>query len=255
MNTLLALILIAGCAAAGPVSDVSAEPSNNLNCLEREDEFFSCICVKAINALDRAARSSDINVIDGVTFVRDTPLERIGKSLKTNEEEIMNELPRDYSDRAIKLLNMLYDSTTSFMKSHSLRLSMPEGVTAREGRAKIKKMILPLIAAAGIKIFALVPILLGSLGVLALKALFFGKIALIVAGVMAFQRLFGSGSGVGGIFNKNPAPIWYDNGAAGSWAANAGSGLQQQGYRSLNNKVDAHDLAYSAYAPVAGESN
>ena len=38
----------------------------------------------------------------------------------------MNELPRDTSDRAIKLVTMLFDSAISFMKSHSLKLSMPE---------------------------------------------------------------------------------------------------------------------------------
>lgn len=38
----------------------------------------------------------------------------------------MNELPRDMSDRAIKLATMLVESALSFMKSHSLKLSMPE---------------------------------------------------------------------------------------------------------------------------------
>lgn len=114
-------------------------------------------------------------------------------------------------------------------------------------------MVLPLIAAAGLKIFALVPILLGGLGLLALKALFFGKIALLVAGVMAFQKLFGGNNAAGSFFNKNPAPVWYDNGAA-NWAVGGASAVQHQGYRSFdkaNAKVDAHDLAYSAHAPVA----
>lgn len=114
-------------------------------------------------------------------------------------------------------------------------------------------MVLPLIAAAGLKIFALVPILLGGLGLLALKALVFGKIALIVAGIMAFQKFFGSNNVAGSFFNRNPAPVWYDNGAAGSWAGAAPAGVQQ-GYRSFDTadtKVDAHDLAYSAHAPGA----
>lgn len=117
-------------------------------------------------------------------------------------------------------------------------------------------MVLPLIVAAGLKIFALIPILIGGLGLLALKALVFGKIALLVAGVMAFQKLFGGSNVANSFFNKNPAPFWYDNGPAGSWAAGAGgsSGLQHQGYRSFN-KIDAkdtaHDLAYSAHVPVA----
>ncbi|XP_011646084.1 uncharacterized protein LOC105432820 [Pogonomyrmex barbatus] len=260
MNKFLALTLLATYAVAGPTT-VSVQPSQDLDCLEHDNALFSCIFVKTVSVLNKAARSSDINVIDGVTFVRDTPMERTSKSFDKTEVEIMNELPRDTSDKVVKLLSMLYDSTVSFMKSHSLKLSMPESSISRaliEGRGKIKKMILPLIAAAGIKIFALVPILLGGLGLLALKALIFGKIALLVAGVMAFQKLFGGG-GIGGssigsnLFSKNPAPVWYDNGVAGNWAAGGPSGLQHQGYRSFDRadtNVDAHNLAYSAHAPV-----
>lgn len=58
-------------------------------------------------------------------------VERIGKSLKINEEEVMNELPVESTDRMIKLSNMLYDSVVSFMKSHSLKLSMPEESISR----------------------------------------------------------------------------------------------------------------------------
>lgn len=130
------------------------------------------------------------------------------------------------------------------------------------GRAKIKKMALPLIAAAGVKLFALIPILLGSLGLLVAKALFVGKIALLLAGVLAFQKLFGGGgSGAGGIFGKNPqVPTgWIENGSQG-WSANVAAGVQPQGYykRSFepeNGKIDAHLLAYSGQAPITNETN
>lgn len=46
--------------------------NGNVDCLETDD-LFSCIAVKANNALSRAARSSDIQLISGITFVRDTP--------------------------------------------------------------------------------------------------------------------------------------------------------------------------------------
>ncbi|CAL1685960.1 unnamed protein product [Lasius platythorax] len=260
MNKLLALVLLAACVVAGP-TNVSPQPSQGLDCLEHDNALFSCIFVKTVSALDRAARSSDIEIADGVTFVRDLPMERNGKSLEKSELEIMNELPRDSSDRTIKLLSMLYDSTVSFLKSHSLKLSMPEGSISRalvEGRGKIKKMVLPLIAAAGLKIFALVPILLGGLGLLALKALFFGKIALLVAGIIAFQKIFGGSNVASGFFGKNPAPVWYDTGAPGNWPAGGSAGLQHQGYRSFDiadAKVDAHNLAYSAHAPVANDTD
>ncbi|XP_011163927.1 uncharacterized protein LOC105198785 [Solenopsis invicta] len=254
MKRFLVLLLLVAYTAAGPTK-VPVQSSQDLNCLERDDDFFSCMFVKTVTAINRAARSSDIEIVSGITFVRDTPMERSSKSLTINEVEIMNELPRDNSDKITKLSNMLYDSAISFMKSHSLKLSLPEGSVERalsEGRAKIKKMIFPLIAAAGLKIFALVPILLGGLGLLALKAYVLGKIALFAAGVVAFNKLFGGSNVAGGFFNKNPAPVWYDNGAAGNWVAGGSPVLQHQGYRSfekIDEKVDAHNLAYSAHAP------
>lgn len=119
-------------------------------------------------------------------------------------------------------------------------------------------MVLPLIAAAGLKIFALVPILLGGLGLLALKALFFGKIALLVAGIVAFQKLFSGSNVASSFFGKNPTPIFYDTGASANWPA-ANSAGAHQGYRSFaasaDAKVDAHNLAYSAHAPIANDTD
>jgi len=118
-------------------------------------------------------------------------------------------------------------------------------------------MVLPLIAAMGFKFLALVPILLGGLSLLALKALVFGKIALLVAGIVAFQKLFGGSNVASSFFGKNPTPIFYDTGASASWpAANSAGGYQ--GYRNFNiadAKVDAHNLAYSAHAPDANDTN
>ncbi|CAK9795188.1 hypothetical protein ANTPLA_LOCUS272 [Anthophora plagiata] len=267
MYKLVILGLFAVSAMAVPMLDTNnLQLNRDLDCFEQDNSLFSCVFVKTVSMLDRASRSSDIEIVDGVKFVRETPLERSGKDLKT-ETDLMNELPRDTSDRAIKLASMLYESAMSFLKSHSLKLSMPEeGSISRalnEGRAKIKKMAMPLIAAAGVKLFALVPLLLGSLGLLVMKALFVGKIALLLAGVLAFQRLFGSGSNPGAtsIFSKNvqPAAQWYDN-ANQAWPSGATAGVQSQGYykRSFdieNGKADAHSMAYSAQAPITNEAN
>lgn len=118
-------------------------------------------------------------------------------------------------------------------------------------------MITPLIAAMGIKIFALVPILLGGLGLLALKALFFGKIALLIAGIVAFQKLFGGNNVASSFFGKNPTSVFYDTGASANWPAASSAGAYQ-GYRSFDiadAKVDAHNLAYSAHVPDANDTN
>ncbi|CAB0043806.1 unnamed protein product [Trichogramma brassicae] len=48
-------------------------PSSGLDCDHAEDAL-TCLAVKASATLERAARSADINLIDGVTLVRDTPV-------------------------------------------------------------------------------------------------------------------------------------------------------------------------------------
>lgn len=119
-------------------------------------------------------------------------------------------------------------------------------------------MILPLVAAAGLKLITLVPILFGGLALLVFKAIVVGKVALLLAAVLAFQKMFGAGAvGAGGLFGKNPQPAgWYDGQNNQAWS---GASAQGQGYyrRSFDGttKGDAHNLAFAAQAPVTNETN
>ncbi|KAK0164957.1 hypothetical protein PV328_003520 [Microctonus aethiopoides] len=241
-------------ALAVPAPEVN---NGNLDCLETDESFFSCLAVKANNAIVRAGRSNDFELIQGITFIRDTPMERSGKTLKT-ETDMLNELPREASDRIMKLISMIYESTVSFLKSHSLKINLPDQPLARalsEGRAKLKKFALPMMAAVALKLFALVPIVMGGLGLLVLKALVVGKIALLFAAILAFQR-FAGGSGassIGSIFNRTPQASYYDGTASQGWT----SGVQQpqSGYykRSFDDIKSAQNLAYSAHAPTESD--
>ncbi|KAH0557713.1 uncharacterized protein LOC123271891 [Cotesia glomerata] len=258
MNTFVVLSLLVASALAIPAPEFQ---SANLDCLGLDENMLSCFAIKANSAISRAARSSSFELFPGVTFNRDTPLERSGKALES-ETDLMNALPRENADRALKLAAMIYDSAVSFFKSHSLKINVPEQSISRaltEGRAKIKKFALPLIAAAGFKIFALIPILLGGLGLLVLKALVVGKVALLIAATLAFQKLFGSGSigsGVGNIFSKAtypaqpPAPYYDAPGSSNSWAPNVATGNSGYQYkRSFDDEKIAQKLAFSAHVP------
>lgn len=57
-------------ALAVPTPEVN---NGNLDCLETDESFFSCLAVKANNAIVRAGRSNDFELIQGITFIRDTP--------------------------------------------------------------------------------------------------------------------------------------------------------------------------------------
>ncbi|KAL7296215.1 hypothetical protein TKK_0010752 [Trichogramma kaykai] len=236
-------------------------PSASHNCNE-SDDMLSCYAVKAITSLDRASRSTDINLIDGVSFVREGPVERTSRALKS-ESEVMSGLPKDYVEKTLALATMMYENAANFLKSHSLKLNIPDMVAAgrslglEEGK-KNKKVLMPLMAAAGVKLLALAPLLLGGLVILVTKAVVVSKVALLVAGILAFQKFFGAGSGhsgFGGLFGKTqtgyaPAPVY--DAPAGSY----GAPVQQGGYnykRSFAEKQEAsaQQLAYSAQAPNA----
>lgn len=61
----------------------------------------------------------------------DIIVERTGKALKS-EVEVLNELPRDASDRTLKLVTMLYESAAAFFKTHKLQMdALEDGSFAR----------------------------------------------------------------------------------------------------------------------------
>ncbi|EFN89941.1 hypothetical protein EAI_15240 [Harpegnathos saltator] len=235
MHRLLILVFLVARVAAGPTLNLNSQ-SQDQDCLENDNRMYSCFLVKTLVALNKADRSNDIKIIEGITFMRETPMERTAKNLQS-EQALLNKLPQEDSTRMATLLSMLYDSAISFMKSHR--------------RAKAKKTWLPLITAIGIKFFAVMPFLLGSLSLLTMKALFIGKIALLIVGIIAFQKLFSGGGGGGGYFPNNAQFAGWDNNAA--WSNAAANNQIPYNKRSLQDeavtRADAQYLAYSAYVP------
>ena len=118
---------------------------------------------------------------------------------------------------------------------------------------KSKKHIHPILAIVAVKLLALAPIVFGKLVLLVGKAVFFAKIAFLIAGVLAYQRFFGAGAqgapGAvfgGNFFGRNPAYNAYADGSAYAPVA------QPEGYykRSFGEEAKAQQLAYSAQVPT-----
>ena len=134
------------------------------------------------------------------------------------------------------------------------------------GKKKILKALLPIILGIGAKLALVVPLGIGLVGFLAIKALLVSKVALILAGIIAVQKLFGGGGLGGWSSGKNGWPSsgssgWssggslggggWNSGSSGGWST-SGSGAAASGYyRSFDgsSQVDAHQLAYKAQAP------
>lgn len=142
----------------------------------------------------------------------------------------------------------------------------------------MKKKLIPIIMAlVGKKIFAIVPLFLVGLAVLAFKALITAKIALLLAGILTISKAFGSGGGGGsggGLLGKvaglsgggilSALSSGLGGGSAGNYANSgssgsggyASSGSQAGGWSSGSGNAaypyarsydEAQDLAYSGH--------
>lgn len=153
------------------------------------------------------------------------------------------------------------DSLTQFMESHTLEVKFPKETTVEvaraieEGRGKLKKMAGPLMLAIGAKLIALVPLFLGGLIFLAVKALIVSKIAFVLAAILGLQKL-GGGGGLGGVLGKlgggggiGGAGAWGGAPSSSGWSTGGSVGGAYPYARTYDN---AQDLAYNAYT---GEIN
>lgn len=290
LTAFLSLIILSTCATAVPT--VASEGKNleynevvqgksssgtegNWNVVMKmlddcaDKEFLSCVGVKVVTAIDRAAKMSDIRIIEGVTIVKteDIDDEENGRAFMT-EEELENSLDQEPSEKTSRLLEYLVDVASRFFRSHAIQFKLPELSSDRlqralqeaRGKKKIRKMLGPLMMGLGAKLLLTVPIGIAIVGFLAIKALIVSKLALLLAGFVAVQKLLGGGglgsfgggkngwsSGVGSGWNTGGSG--WSGAGTGGWST-SGSGASSGYYRSFdtNAPVDAHQLAYKAQA-------
>lgn len=283
MKVFIVSAMIIACAFAAPgVIDnrVESDSSNKMmqyfgSCLENDD-ITTCLTVKGIAALNRAARASNIQITKGVVLARDPTYARSGKAL--SENEIVTSLPSENEERSSRLFEMATESVNEFLKSHSLQFKLPEETTQEvsraleEGRGKLKKKLKgPLLMFLGSKIFAIVPLLLIGLAFLAFKALIVSKIALVLALVASAGKLIGGGGGLGGLGGlgvlgkvaglssglvgggASSGGGYANSGATAGGYSNTGatgagwSGSGNSAYPYARSYDEAQDLAYSAH--------
>ncbi|XP_001656217.2 uncharacterized protein LOC110680904 [Aedes aegypti] len=282
-----ALLVASAVAAPAPAEESSSSSGLGMalryfgSCLE-SDEMGTCFAVKGITALNRAARANNIEIVPGVTFSRDptVPVERMGKSV--SENEIISTLPATAEDKSDALFDMAVDSAKRLFTARSIQFKLPEEAqesiarSIEEGRLlkkgkKLKKVLGPLVLAVGGKLFALLPLLLGGVALLAFKALLVSKVALVLAVVLAAKKFLGGaveGAGTLGLLSKAVggaaaagagalgagALAGGAGGATGGWSSGAGAQGWSQGsaqYPYARSYDTAQDLAYSAQAPKA----
>lgn len=259
------LVFVAAVSAAPSVIDNKIESEGTLSraakylgaCFE-SDDITTCLAVKGITAMNRAARSNNIVVTNGITFKRDpaSPVARSGKAL--SENDIMSELPSESDERNGRLMDMAMQSVTDFFGTHNLEVKVPTETTQEvaraieEGRGKMKKLMGPLILAVGAKMFALVPLLLGGLALLATKAIVVAKIAFLLALAVSASKLFGGAAGklggLGGAVTANSAG-WQAPAQQGWSTGNSGYPYARN-FGDDESAEDAQELAFKAQIPT-----
>lgn len=86
-------------------------------------ELSSCLKLKLLTAMERVSRNTQLNIVDGVTLVKDeqAATEEEPRSL----QEIEASLPRSLDDREDALNSMIMDKIVGFFQSHTLKLKLP----------------------------------------------------------------------------------------------------------------------------------
>ncbi|XP_055677147.1 uncharacterized protein LOC129786273 [Lutzomyia longipalpis] len=262
--------IVAATMAAPSVVDNHIEESNPLgsvarfvaNCADSGD-VTTCLSVRGIMALNRAARAQKIELLTGVTFNRDpSAVFRSGKAL--SENEITASLPSGVQEKTGRLFDLTLEAASNFLTSHDLEIKLPAETTQNlarsieEGRGKLKKIAGPLVLALGAKIVALVPLFLGGLVLLATKALVVAKVAFVLAAVLGIQKLLGSSGGGGfNLLGKisgagNQQPQWSANSNNPAWSSGASQGWSSGasgGAYPYARSYDAQELAYHGQIP------
>ena len=114
-----------------------------------DKDFFSCMGVKLVTAMDRAEKIPDIKIVDGVSLVKtqDTDDGRSGRALLT-EEEVQNSLDHDPAQKTSRLLEFLVEVASRFFKSHVIQFKLPQlspddvQRAFQEGKSKAESLIL-----------------------------------------------------------------------------------------------------------------
>ncbi|XP_058839456.1 uncharacterized protein LOC131694930 [Topomyia yanbarensis] len=161
----------------------------------------TCLKLEIVSFLERISDQSEYNLMSGVSVVRDSD------SNVTKTAEIIAEVSRIFpKDPNKRLDEFLIVKLNDYLKSHSLRLKLMDGEAmekardlfeGRKGKKGKKGGLEAMIAAAMMMKGTLGAIALGTLALIAGKALMTGLLALTLATIVGLKSLAGGGGGGG----------------------------------------------------------
>lgn len=227
------------------------------------DGIAPCLKMKALTLIDRVSRMEKINIMDGIDLKG--KLEDQPGDLTLEEEE--KNLPRSADAKSAALSDMIFDRISRMIGSRTIEISIPKlAETARKGEdglfdkfgggggghggggfgggkgkgKKDKGMGLKFfIATLAAKKLAMIPLYLGALFLLALKALITAKAALLIVGLVVFKKLLFAKSSGGGHGHTAVHHV-----QAGGHGGYGGGGWSPHGWD--RRSIEGQELAYNA---------
>ncbi|XP_066581671.1 uncharacterized protein Osi7 [Prorops nasuta] len=258
-------VVLALPASDKPTNENDLMASIYSDCLKKES--VNCIKYKVFTFVDKMLNDKeDIMLTEGITVVK-----------TSNAEE---GAPR--SIESTDLDSLLFDRLGRFLRTHSVKVdlkgsdilgaiesagrsfddSSDNAVESRGKKKKAQKILGPLIMAIALKAAALLPLALGSIALIAGKALLIGKIALVISAIIGLKKLLGQQKHVTYEVVAHPhhggsTHVAHEESGHGGYAAassdyaggySSGGGSGGHGWaRSLPQ--DAQNLAYRAHQP------
>ncbi|XP_049880854.1 uncharacterized protein LOC126377201 [Pectinophora gossypiella] len=232
----IAVLAILASVQCSPVQDSGV--AENLvgavsECIDSDTSL--CLKEKAYKFTERLAVSKNLDIFEGMTLIN------TGSARSARSYEPLAEEPKT---RESQLEERIADNIGDFLDNHvlQLRLSEPDNESRgldEEARGKKKKKIkqlLPILLLLKLKLAALIPLFLGIIAFVAVKAVFLGKIAFAMNAFNLIRKLLASKGGHSspstsyGVPHHHEEHPGYNYEPAQGWSRQAG---------------DASSLAYS----------
>ncbi|PZC78349.1 uncharacterized protein LOC110375917 [Helicoverpa armigera] len=161
-------------------------------CIETDTSL--CLKEKALKFTERLSILKDLDIFEGMSLVN------TGSARSARSYEPLAEEPKA---RELQIDERIADNVGDFLENHvlQLRLTSDDGESRgldEEARGKKKKKIkklLPLLLLLKLKMAALIPLFLGIIAFVAVKAVFLGKIAFAMSAFSLIRKLLAKKGG------------------------------------------------------------
>lgn len=262
-----------------PTSDkVQGNDPLDVDCSKKEP--ISCFKYKFFSFVDKMlADKEDITLSEGITVVKtSTADEGAPRSIEASDVDalIFDRLGRFLRTHTVKVDLKGTDILGAIESAGRSLDDFSDNIVEGRGKKKKKQMMGGIAMMLALKAAALVPLALGTIALIAGKALLVGKIALVISMIIGLKKLLSSqqkhvtyevvshpqhssshsvshgddgGHGGGGSFGGSGGDFGGYSGGGGGAGGYSGGGSGHGWARSLPQ--DSHDLAYSAHKPQA----